>query len=373
MLKVRRVGRETRPIARAGGIVNNTKRMTPPPSFSQVFAELSAERAMSPLVARRVFDSILAGGWTPVQIGALLVSLELLGQTSGVIVAAAKAMRAKMVEVKHELPLVFDTCGTGGDGMNSVNVSTGAAIIVAAAGVPVAKHGNRSASSRTGTADVLVALGVPIDVPPSAAADVLRAANIAFLFAPEHHPAMKYAAAPRRELGVPTIFNILGPLCNPALATHQLVGTFSEELRPVMAAALASLGVKGAWVVRGEDGLDEISPFGPTRVSVLLAGKVEEGVVTPEDFGLTRSPPGAIDGGDAKRNAGILLEVLSGQAHPSRTALLLNAAACLAIAKDLRLKDAAELAQKMLDTGRARETLERWRVAARAKSPGGAT
>ena len=350
--------------------MHNTKRMTPPPSFSQVFAELQTERAMSPLVARRVFDSILAGGWTPVQIGAFLVSLELLGQTSTVIAAAAKAMRAKMVEVKHDLPLVFDLCGTGGDGKNTINVSTGAAIIMAAAGVPVAKHGNRAASSRAGSADVLAALGIPLDLPPLAAAEVLRATNITFLFAQEYHPAMKYAAGPRRELGVPTIFNLLGPLCNPALPTHQLVGIFSEERRPALAAALASLGVKGAWVVRGEDGLDEISPYGPTRLSVITGGRVEEGVVSPEDFGLLRSPQGALDGGDAQRNAGILREVLSGKPHAARGALVLNAAAGLAIAKDLRLQDAAALAEQMLDSGKARECLESWRDAAKAKSPG---
>jgi anthranilate phosphoribosyltransferase len=349
--------------------LHNTKRMTPPPSFSQVFAELGAERTMSPLVARRVFDSIFAGGWTPVQIGAFLVSLELLGHTSGVVGAAAKAMRSRMLEVKHDLPLLFDTCGTGGDGKNTVNISTGAAIIVAAAGVPVAKHGNRASSSRTGTADVLAALGVCIDVPPAAAADVLKAANITFLLATEHHPAMKYAAAPRRELGVPTIFNILGPLTNPAGATHQLVGTFADELRPVMAAALGSLGSKAVWVVRGEDGLDEISPFGPTRVSALAGGKVEELVVTPEDFGLARSPAHAIDGGDAARNAGILLEVLSGRPHPARAAIVLNAAASLAIAKSLGLREAAELAQRMLDAGVARDCLERWKVAARSRAP----
>ena len=350
--------------------MHNTKRMTPPPSFSQVFQELQAERTMSPLVARRVFDSILAGGWTPVQIGAFLVSLELLGQSAAVLSAAAKALRAKMVELKHGLPLVFDLCGTGGDGKHSINVSTGAAIIVAAAGVPVAKHGNRAASSRTGSADVLAALGIPIDLPPAAAVEVLRATNITFLFAQEYHPAMKYAAAPRRELGIPTIFNLLGPLCNPAQATHQLVGTFSEEARPMMAAALASLGVKGAWVVRAEDGLDEISPHGPTRLSVITGSRVEEGVVTPEDFGLLRSPAGALDGGDPQRNASILLEILSGKPHAARGALVLNAAAGLAIAKDLRLRDAAALAEKMLDSGKARETLESWRTATKGKSPG---
>ena len=351
--------------------MHNTKRMTPPPSFSQVFAELRTERTMSPLVARRVFDSIFAGGWTPVQIGAFLVSLELLGHTSGIISAAAKAMRARMIEVKHELPLLVDTCGTGGDGKNTVNISTGAAIIVAAAGVPVAKHGNRASSSRTGTADVLAALGVCIDVPPAAAAEVLATANIAFMLATEHHPAMKYAVAPRRELGVPTIFNVLGPLINPAGATHQVVGTFSNELRPVMAAALASLGSKAAWVVHGEDGLDEISPFGPTKVSALTGGKVEELVVSPEDFGLQRSPPHAIDGGGAESNAGILLEVLSGAQHPARTAFVLNAAAALALAKGIGLREAAELARQTLDSGRARNCLEGWRAATRVRSPTG--
>ena len=347
--------------------MHNTKRMTPPPSFSQIFAELKSERAMSPLVARRVFDSIFAGGWTPVQIGGFLVSLELLGLTSGVLGAAAKAMRARMVEVRHSLPLVFDTCGTGGDGKNTVNISTGAAIIVAAAGVPVAKHGNRAASSRTGAADVLAALGIPIDLPAAAAAEVLAEANITFMLAPEFHPAMKYAAAPRRELGIATIFNALGPLINPASATHQLVGTFSEELRPVMAAALVSLGSQRAWVVRGEDGLDEISPFGPTRVSAVRQGNVEERVVTPEDFGLPRSEPNAVNGGDANHNASILLAVLDGKPHPARHAFVLNAAASLAIAKDVSLREAAELARQTIDGGRARACLERWRSAAQAQ------
>jgi len=350
--------------------LHNTKRMTPPPSFSQVFAELKAERTMSPLVARRVFDSIFAGGWTPVQIGAFLVSLELLGHSSGVVGAAAKAMRSRMVEVKHDLPLVFDTCGTGGDGKNSVNISTGAAIVVAAAGVPVAKHGNRSATSRTSTADVLAALGINIELSPAAAAGVLQSANITFMLATDYHPAMKYASAPRRELGVPTIFNILGPLINPASATHQLVGTFSDELRPIMASALGGLGSKRAWVVRGEDGLDEISPFGPTRVSVVTDGQIEERVVAPEDFGLARSPQHAIDGGDAGRNASILLEVLSGKPHPARTAVVLNAAASLAIANSSGLEAAAQLAQQTIDSGRARDCLERWRSASRAVPSG---
>lgn len=337
-------------------------------TFATVLADLE-RRSLDADSARRVFDAIFAGEWNAAQIAGLLVALRLKGETSDIVCAAARAMRAKMIGVEHALPLVFDTCGTGGDGQGTINVSTGAALIVAAAGVPVAKHGNRAASSRAGAADVLGALGIPIEMPPASALEVLRACNICFLFAQEYHPALKYAAGPRRELGVPTVFNLLGPLCNPAQATHQLIGTYSEELRPAMAAALAGLGVKGAWVVRSEDGLDEISPFAPTRVSVLTSGRVEEGVVTPEDFGLRRSPPGAIDGGDAQRNAGILREVLSGAPHPARGALVLNAAAGLAISKDLRLQEAAALAEKMIDSGKARETLESWRTAAKAKAP----
>lgn len=323
---------------------------------------------MSPLVARRVFDTILAGGWTPVQIGAFLVALDLLGPQSGVIGAGAKALRAKMSAVPHRLPLVFDISGTGGDDKNSVNISTGAAIIVASLGVPVAKYASRAVSSRTGSADVLLALGVPLDVPPDRALEVLEAVGITSLLAPVYHKALDYAAAPRRELGVATIFNALGPLANPAQPTHQLVGCSSDELRVQLGAALAGLGVQGAWVVHSEDGLDEISPHAPTRVSVIAGGKVEEGVVTPEDFGLGRTGSSSIEGGDAKRNASILLDVLSGKPHPARSALVLNAAASLAISKDLRLREAAELVQKALDGGQALACLERWRAASRTRA-----
>jgi anthranilate phosphoribosyltransferase len=341
--------------------VHNTKRMTPPPSFSAVFEEIRSERRISPRIARRVFDSILAGGWTPVQIGALLATLQLLAPDAAVLSAAAKAMRATMLPINHTLPLVFDTCGTGGDGHNTVNVSTGAAIIVAAAGVPVAKHGNRAATSRCGAADVLSELGIPLGLSAQDSAHVLKSVGLTFLYARAHHPAMKYAAGPRRELGVPTIFNALGPLVNPARATHQLVGTFSDELRPIMAQALATLGVERAWVVRAEDGLDEVSPFGPTRVSVLTNGKVKDGIVTPEDFGLKRSPAGAISGGDPKTNAKILTDVLEGKPQPSRDAFVLNAAASLAIARDLRLKDAAAQVVQLLDSGAAARKLTEWK------------
>jgi anthranilate phosphoribosyltransferase len=343
--------------------------MSDSPNFAQIFAELNGPDGLSAASARRVFDQIFAGGWTPAQIGGLLVALHLRGETPAVISAAAQAMRASMLRVEHDLPLVLDTCGTGGDGRGTVNLSTGAAIIAAAAGVPVAKHGNRAASSQTGTADVLGALGVSLDAPPSAASEILRRANIAFLFAPAHHPAMKHAMAPRRELGIRTLFNILGPLANPAGATHQLLGVFADRLRPTLAAVLKELGSVAAWVVHSTDGLDELSPYAPTRVSVLSGGRIAERVISPEDFGLSPSPAGAIDGGDAQYNASIVSKVLAGEDHPSRTAFVLNAAAALAVARDLSLREAAELAQNTLRSGAALRTLEAWQVATRKARP----
>jgi anthranilate phosphoribosyltransferase len=267
---------------------------------------------------------------------------------------------------------VFDTCGTGGDGLGTINVSTGAAVIVAAAGVPVAKHGNRAASSRSGSADVLGALGVSLDVPPSAQARVLGEANIAFLFAPAHHPAMKYAGPPRRELGVRTLFNMLGPLANPARATHQLVGAYSHDVRRIMAAALLDLGVT-AWVVHSEDGLDEVSPYAPTRVSVVAEGTIRERVVSPADFGMAPSPPGAIAGGTPEENAGIIRRVLAGEPHPAASALLLNAAASLSLAKGSSLSSALEQARATVASGAALRTLEAWCAASQRAASAAAT
>lgn len=337
--------------------------------FQEAFAELQSPAGLSVGTARRVFDAIFAGDWTPSQIAGLLIALQLRGETVEVVSAAAAALRARMVAVEHDLPVVFDTCGTGGDGQGTINISTGAALIVAAAGVPVAKHGNRAASSRSGSADVLAALGISLDVPPTAQAQILRRTNIAFLFAPAHHPAMRHAGPTRRELGVRTVFNILGPLANPARATHQLVGAFSHEVRRLMAAALAQLGVKGAWVVHSDDGLDEISPHAPTRVSVVEGGRVHERVLEPGDFGLGRSAPGALSGGEPGANAAALREALSGAAHPARTALLLNSAAALSMARGLSLQDAARLAADTLDRGAVLQTLEQWRRATTEAAP----
>jgi anthranilate phosphoribosyltransferase len=338
-------------------------------TFSQVLADLELGRKLDADSARRVFDAIFAGEWRPAQIAGFLVALRLTGETPEVVCAAASAMRAKMVVVEHTLPLVFDTCGTGGDGQGTLNVSTGAALIVAGAGVPVAKHGNRAASSKCGSADVLAALGIPLDVPPSAQGALLTRAGIAFLFAPGHHPAMKFAGPPRAELGVRTIFNVLGPLANPARATHQLVGAFSDGVRQLMAQALRELGSRGAWVVHSEDGLDEISPHAPTRVSVVSPDAVRERVVAPEDFGLPRSAPGALAGADPEHNAAILRQILAGQPHPARSALLLNAAAALAVARGLELRLAAAQAEDALASGAALRVLESWRELAKAAAP----
>jgi anthranilate phosphoribosyltransferase len=337
--------------------------------FAQVLAELEQGRGLDGDSARRVFDAIFAGEWTPVQIAGLLVALRLSGETPEVVCGAASAMRAKMVRIEHALPLVFDTCGTGGDGQGTLNVSTGAALIVAGAGVPVAKHGNRAASSRSGSADVLGALGIPLELSPSTQGALLARNNIAFLFAPAHHPAMKYAGPVRRELGVRTIFNVLGPLANPAGATHQLVGAFSDSVRQLMARALRELGSRAAWVVHSEDGLDEISPHAPTRVSAVTPDGVQERVVAPEDFGLPRSPAGALSGGDPEHNASVLRQILAGEQHPARNALVLNAAASLAIARGLELRAAAALAESALASGAALKTLETWRELARAAAP----
>jgi anthranilate phosphoribosyltransferase len=337
--------------------------------FPRVLGALLAQADLPPDEVRAAFEAILAGAWTPVQVGAFAVALRMRGESPATIVAGAQAMRAAMAPVEHGLPLVVDTCGTGGDGSQTLNLSSGAAVVVAACKLPVAKHGNRSVSSRCGSADVFEALGIPLDVPPARQGDVLLEAGIAFLFAPAHHGALKHAAQARRELGTRTIFNVLGPLANPARATHQLVGVYDDALRSVLARALSQLGLQAAWVVRSVDGLDEVSPCAPTRVSELgPGGELREIVVTPEDFGVERLPAAAIAGGDAAGNARALLDILEGRPHPARDAVVLNAAAALHLATREERRGCAERARRAIDQGAARETLERWRqVANRAR------
>lgn len=340
--------------------------MSESPLFSTLFPKLMANGGFTPEDVRASFEAILAGAWTPSQVAAFAVALRLKGETAEMIVAAAEALRAAMTPVDHGLDLVMDTCGTGGDGSRTLNISTAAAVLVAAAGVPVAKHGNRSVSSQCGSADVVEALGIPLDVPMKRQADVLRLTGIAFLFAPAHHPALKHAAQARRELGVRTIFNALGPLANPARATHQLLGVYDDALRPVAARALGLLGVSSAWVVRSADGLDEVSPAAETRVSELLAsGEVRERTITPEDFGIERVPLAALAGGDAAANAASLTSLLSGDAHAASEAVVLNAASALAIATGDDLRACADRARRVLRAGLALNTLNVWRAAAK--------
>ncbi|HEV3191742.1 MAG TPA: anthranilate phosphoribosyltransferase [Polyangiaceae bacterium] len=334
--------------------------------FPALLAKLLAGDPIDPQHVHEAFGAMLSGAWTPVQVGAFAVALRMRGESSETIAAAVEAMRATMVPVEHDFPLLVDTCGTGGDGAHTLNLSSGAAVVVASCGVPVAKHGNRSASSRCGSADVFEAMGIPLDIPPSRQRDVLREAGIAFLFAQAHHPALRHAGQARRELGTRTIFNVLGPLANPARVTHQLVGVYEDALRPVLARALGSLGVKRAWVVRGEDGLDEVSPCAPTRVSELKPDRnIHEFVIAPEDFGIARTKPDALAGGDPAENAQALGAILRGENHPAREAVVLNAAAALAVATADPPRACAQRARKALDDGAARHTLERWMRAAR--------
>jgi anthranilate phosphoribosyltransferase len=341
------------------------------PRFADVYAELLAG-ALSPETVRRVFDAIFAGAWTPIQIAAFVSALRVRGETAETVAAAAQALRSAMVPVAHELPRVLDTCGTGGDGLGTVNLSTGAAIIAAAAGVPVAKHGNRAASSKTGSADVLEALGIPLDLSATDSARVLRDAGIVFMLAPTHHPAMRHASQPRRELGVRTIFNLLGPLANPARATHQLIGAPDEGTRKVLAETSRALGTTRAWVVRGADGLDEISPTGETRVAIVTPGGITEQVIAPEDFGVARTTLADVRGGEPTENARILETVLSGGPHPSAAGFILNAAAALVIAEDIAPRAAADRAREMVASGAAAKLLHRWREIAGARRQSGA-
>jgi anthranilate phosphoribosyltransferase len=334
-------------------------------TFKQALPLLEAQTPADPSLVREVFDAILDGSWSPTQTAAFAIALRMKGETPEVIAAAAKTLRDHMIELVHDLPETLDTCGTGGDGLGSLNLSTGAAIIAAAAGAPVAKHGNRAVSSKSGSADVLEHLGIRLDLTPQQASRVFSETGIVFLFAPIYHPAMRHVAPARKELGVRTIFNCLGPLASPARATHQLLGAYDDALRPVLARTLGELGVKRAWVARGEDGMDEMSPFGPTRITELDHGKLTEMTLSPEDFGLSPCPQGATEGGDAKVNAEVLQAVLQGQEHPSRNAFLLNAAAALCVMFDLPPKEGAERARRALEDGLAIAKLGEWQSACR--------
>ena len=305
------------------------------------------------------FEQMMSGDATPSQMGALLMALRVRGETVDEITGAVAAMRAKMLRVTAP-PDAVDVVGTGGDASGSFNISTCAALIVAGAGVPVAKHGNRALSSRSGAADVLSALGVNINLAPEAVGQCIADAGIGFMFAPAHHPAMKNVGPTRVELGTRTIFNLLGPLSNPAGVKRQMVGVFSKQWTKPLAEVLKNLGAERVWIVHGSDGLDEITTSGPTSVAALENGSIDTFEISPEEFGLRKVKPEALRGGDAAANAQAVLNVLRGKASAFRDVALLNAAAALVVAgKAKDLKDGLHAAAHSVDSGEAEGRLDR--------------
>lgn len=323
-------------------------------AVKQAIEHVTGGRNLTEEDAYRVMELIMEGAATPAQIAALLVALRLKGETVEEITGFARAMRGRAFPFRCSHPLVVDTCGTGGDGAHTFNISTTAAFVVAGAGVPVAKHGNRSVSSRCGSADLLEALQVNVDLEPAAVEACLGRLGIAFLFAPVFHGAMKHAATPRREIGIRTVFNLLGPLANPAGAAAQVVGVYSAELVAKLARVLARLGTRRSFVVHGYGGVDEISLAGPALVCEVNGQEIKEYSVDPADYGLARAPVEALKGGAPEENAAITLEILRGAAGPRRDAVLINAAlALLAAGAAGSLADGLQKAARSIDEGAA--------------------
>jgi anthranilate phosphoribosyltransferase len=328
-------------------------------TFRALIGKVATGAALTREEAASAFEQMMAGEATPSQMGGLLMALRVRGETVDEITGAVSAMRGKMLRVSAP-PDAIDVVGTGGDASGSYNISTCAAFIVAGAGVPVAKHGNRALSSRSGAADVLTALGVNIDLTPNEIAHCIRDAGIGFMFAPAHHPAMKNVGPTRAELGTRTIFNLLGPLSNPAGVRRQMVGVFSKQWTQPLAQVLKNLGAECVWVVHGSDGLDEITTSGPTSVAALENGTVRTFEISPTEVGLATVKPDALRGGDAAANAQALRRVLEGKDSPFREVALFNAAAALVVAgKAATLKEGVHLAAHSIDSGEAEGRLDR--------------
>lgn len=308
----------------------------------------------------QIFEEIMGGVATPVQIGAFITALRMKGETVDEITAAAKVMRQKALTISlGEDEDVIDTCGTGGDVSGTFNISTAVVFVLAGCGVKVAKHGNRSVSSACGSADVLEELGVKIDLAPERVKECIKKLGIGFMFAPLFHGAMKFAVEPRKQIGIRTIFNILGPLSNPAAATHQVLGVFNGAFAPSMAKVLGNLGAKAAMIVHSEDGLDEISICAKTRVTELKNNRVRSYYVQPKDFGLPKAESSAIKGGTKQENARIILDILRGEKGPRRDIVLANASAALVVlGKAKNFKEGVNIAAYSIDTKKALEKLE---------------
>lgn len=327
--------------------------------IKEAIIKLSKKQDLAYAEAEAVMDEIMSGQATPVQMAAYLTALALKGETIDEITASAAGMRAHCIKLLHNLD-VLEIVGTGGDGSNSFNISTTSSMVIAAGGVPVAKHGNRAASSKSGAADVLEALGVKITLTPERSAEILKKINICFLFAQNYHIAMKYVAPIRKELGIRTVFNILGPLSNPAGANMELMGVYDQSLVEPLAQVMANLGVNRGMVVYGQDSLDEISMCAPTSVCEIRDGKFTSYEITPEQFGYERCEKGALTGGTPAENAEITKAILKGEEKgPKRQAVCLNAGAALYIAgKAASIEEGVKLAESLIDSGAALKKLE---------------
>ena len=327
--------------------------------IKEAIIKLSKKQDLAYAEAEAVMDEIMSGQATPIQMSAYLTALALKGETIDEITASAAGMRAHCIKLLHNMD-VLEIVGTGGDGSNSFNISTTSSLVIAAGGVPVAKHGNRAASSKSGAADVLETLGVKITLTPERSAEILKKINICFLFAQNYHIAMKYVAPIRKELGIRTVFNILGPLSNPAGANMELMGVYDQSLVEPLAQVMANLGVNRGMVVYGQDSLDEISMCAPTSVCEIRDGKFTSYEITPEQFGYERCEKGALTGGTPAENAEITKAILKGEEKgPKRQAVCLNAGAALYIAgKAASIEEGVKLAESLIDSGAALKKLE---------------
>ena len=334
--------------------------------------KLAVERQhLSRAQASAAVDAMLEGRAPPAQIAALLVALRMKGETPEEIAGAVQALRSRVTRVEVSQDRLVDTCGTGGDGSQTFNISTAAAFVAAAGGARVAKHGNRAVTSKCGSADVLVALGVEVELTSEGVASCIEECGIGFLFAPRLHAGMKHVAPVRKELELRTIFNLAGPLANPAGARRQLLGVYAGSLVPVLARTLADLGCDRAFVVYGEDGLDEVSPSGPTLICEVRGGNVRRFEFSPEEAGLLRAPLSELRGGDAALNAALLLGVLRGEPGPRRSAVVLNAGAALAAAGVCEtIPEGVRLAERAIDSGAALDRLEMLVRVSRARKAG---
>lgn len=324
-----------------------------------LIAKVAAGTPLTRAEAREAFDVMMSGDATPSQIGGFLMALRVRGETVDEITGAVEIMREKMLPVEAPVDAI-DIVGTGGDASGSYNISTCAAFVAAGAGLKVAKHGNRALSSRSGAADVLMALGVKIDVPPEKISECISEAGLGFMFAPAHHSSMKFVGPSRVELGTRTIFNLLGPLSNPARAKRQVTGVFSKQWVEPLAQVLQNLGCEACWICHGEGGMDEIVPTGTTWISELKDGKITSFTLTPEEAGLKRSSLEDLKGGDAEHNADALRHVLAGKPSAFRDAAVMTAAAALVVAgKEADLKRGVAAAQKAIDSGAAEAALNK--------------